>query len=52
MDYLRFMMGWGLWGNVEYGIKRSSEILDAIDGGNILSCEEYRERIRAKYAVH
>lgn len=49
LDYVRFMVGWSLWGNTNYAVERTYEILNTIDNGKCLSPEEYREVLRKKY---
>jgi hypothetical protein len=50
IDYVRFMSGWSLWGNLNYAIGRTHEIMDTIDGGRILvSSDAYREAIQRLY---
>jgi hypothetical protein len=49
VDYVRFMAGWGMWGNAQYAQSRAKEILFAIDEGATLSPEEYAVRFRARY---
>ncbi|KAJ1429304.1 kinase-like domain-containing protein, partial [Ochromonadaceae sp. CCMP2298] len=50
LDYVRFLQGWGLWGNTDYAEARCLQLLDAVDGGRCLSAEEYRVALRARYA--
>jgi len=49
IDYVRFMAGWGMWGNVDYAERRVLELLNVIDGGQTLTAEEYDVRFRAHY---
>jgi thiamine kinase-like enzyme len=49
VDYVRFMAGWGMWGNAQYAQSRAKEILYAVDGGVTLSPEEYSQRFRERY---
>jgi hypothetical protein len=50
LDYVRFLQGWGLWGNTDYAEARCLQLLDFLDGGKCLSAEEYRVALRARYA--
>lgn len=49
VDYVRFMAGWGMWGNTEYAEWRTKEILSKLDGGNCLSPAEYDVAFRDAY---
>jgi aminoglycoside/choline kinase family phosphotransferase len=49
LDYVRFMAGWGMWGNSEYAEQRAMELLTCIDGGKCLRSEEYEQRVRRMY---
>lgn len=51
VDYVRFMAGWGMWGNSDYAESRAREILTTIDGGKALSPAEYEQRFRAHYST-
>jgi hypothetical protein len=42
VDYMRFMAGWGLWGNTNYIEQRTDEILFRLDQGKALQPEDYR----------
>lgn len=49
LDYVRFMAGWGMWGNTEYAEQRALELLHRVDGGKCLSSAEYETAIRQAY---
>ena len=50
LDYLRFMLGWGIWGNnSKYAEHRVKEILFKIDEGKILTSSEYKDRFYELY---
>lgn len=49
LDYVRFMTGWGMWGNAQYAEQRVNELLDRIDGGKLLSPAAYETVIRGMY---
>ena len=51
LDYVRFMAGWGMWGNTEYAEQRAMELLQRIDGGVCLSPAEYEIAVRAMYVT-
>jgi Ser/Thr protein kinase RdoA (MazF antagonist) len=51
IDYVRFMAGWGMWGNTRYAETRTRELLAVIDGGVALSPAEYEQRFRAHYCT-
>lgn len=39
-DYVRFMAGWGMWGNTDYATKLTNAVLNRLDNGHILKTEE------------
>jgi hypothetical protein len=49
MDYMRFMAGWGLWGNTEYAEQRTNEIIQELDNGKTFTTEQYHEALMARY---
>ena len=50
LDYVRFMQGWGLWGNTCYAQQRARELLRAVDGGRPdLSPSDYSKLFAEKY---
>jgi hypothetical protein len=49
IDYMRFMAGWGLWGNTDYAEQRANEIIQELDGGKNFTTEQYREALMARY---
>jgi hypothetical protein len=49
VDYMRFMAGWGLWGNTNYIEQRVEEILHRLDQGRALQPEEYRTALIRRY---
>lgn len=49
VDYVRFMAGWGMWGNTEYAEQRTLEILEEVDGGVCLSVTDYDVAFRKIY---
>jgi len=51
LDYVRFMAGWGMWGNTEYAEQRAMDLLKKIDAGVCLSPAEYDIAVRAVYAT-
>jgi len=51
LDYVRFMAGWGMWGNDEYAVRRANQILDKLDGGKLLSMKEYAKHIEKVYPL-
>ncbi len=51
LDYVRFMAGWGMWGNMEYAEQRAMELLQKIDAGVCLSPAEYDIAVRTVYAT-
>jgi hypothetical protein len=51
IDYVRFMAGWGFWGQDRYAQKRALGLLDGIDGGKLLKENEYVNAVYAKYPL-
>jgi hypothetical protein len=51
IDYVRFMAGWGFWGNYAYAKTRTLHILDAIDGGECLTVEQYTDAFLSRYST-
>jgi hypothetical protein len=55
MDLVRFMAGWGLWGNVGYACARTRELLSKLDGEvedaetSVFTSDDYREAILKRY---
>lgn len=49
VDYVRFMAGWGMWGNTEYAERRTEEILSRVDGGSFMSSADYDAAFRKIY---
>lgn len=41
MDLVRFLAGWGMWGNSGYATMRTMKLLQEIDGGKLISYDEY-----------
>lgn len=52
LDYVRFMAGWGMWGNSSWASKRAESILNRIDQGKLLTQEEYFDLIYELYPVN
>lgn len=52
VDYMRFMLGWGMWGNTEYIEQRTNDILTELDNGVCLTTEEYSIRLSNKYIIN
>lgn len=51
-DYVRFMAGWGYWGNVAWAERRARRVLDRLDGGGALASEdEYRAAVAREYPL-
>lgn len=55
MDLVRFMAGWGFWGNVEYACARTRELLSKLDGEDenavtsVFTTDDYRVAILKRY---
>ena len=52
VDYFRFMLGWGMWGNTTYIEERVNDIITQLDNGVCLTPEEYAIRLTNKYVIH
>uniref|UniRef100_A0A7S2UTP8 CHK kinase-like domain-containing protein n=1 Tax=Fibrocapsa japonica TaxID=94617 RepID=A0A7S2UTP8_9STRA len=52
LDYVRFMAGWGMWGNTSWANRRADQILTKIDGGKAMSPDEYTEAIYQLYPLN
>lgn len=54
LDYVRFMAGWGFWGNDRYARQRATSLLRSLDGaiGGKPSTEEgFLEAVYSRYAL-
>lgn len=51
MDLVRFLAGWGMWGNSNYACQRVKALLHALDRGEILSEEQYRNALERQYPL-
>jgi thiamine kinase-like enzyme len=52
VDYVRFMAGWGMWGNWEWGRNIAAGTLAEIDGGMAILEGEYAERASKQWGKH
>lgn len=51
LDYVRFMAGWGFWGNDGYARKRAMSVLQQLDGGSPKSEKDYADAVYAAYPL-
>lgn len=59
LDYVRFMAGWGFWGNEKYAIQRVTGLLKALGSGGgdgplgrkMVSQEDYLDAIYSRYPL-
>ena len=49
MDMVRFLVGWGMWGNSNYARQRVKALLRTLDRGEPLSEQGYRDALERQY---
>lgn len=49
MDMVRFLSGWGMWGNSNYACERVKALLRTLDRGEPLNEEGYRDALARQY---
>jgi hypothetical protein len=51
LDFYRFQLGWGGWGNTSYSVSRAEGLLRALDGGAVLDTTGYEEALARRYPL-
>ena len=51
MDMVRFLAGWGMWGNSNYACQRVKALLRTLDRGELMSEQQYRVALDRQYPI-
>lgn len=51
LDYVRFMAGWGFWGNDRYARQRATGLLRCLDGGKPTTEDGYVRAVYDRYPL-